>query len=155
MASPLVFLQHLQHARELGIELVSSDGATGSCSMRLPWRAELVGDPEREILHGGVITSLLDTLGAAAVIARGLQVQATLDLRVDYLRPATARLDLTAEAECYRFTRHIAFVRGICHQGEATRPVANLTATFVLADRHAWVKDAEAAPLAREPNEAP
>lgn len=139
MATPLVFLAHLPHAKELSIELLSVDEALGRCAMRLPWRAELVGDPEREILHGGVITSLLDTLGAAAVIARGLAVQATLDLRVDYLRPAAARLDLTAEAECYRHTRHIAFVRGVCHQGDPERPVANLTATFVLADRHSWV----------------
>jgi acyl-coenzyme A thioesterase PaaI-like protein len=62
-------------------------------------------------------------------------VQATLDLRIDYLRPAAALKDLLAEAECYRVTRHVAFVRGVCHQGDAERPVANLTATFIVADR--------------------
>lgn len=137
MSEPLpgTFLAQLPHARELGIELISFDRAAGRCAFRQPWRAELVGDPERQILHGGVITSLLDTLGAAAVIARGVKAQATLDLRVDYLRPATAQRDLIAEAECYRVTRHVAFVRGVCHQGDVERPVANLTATFVVADR--------------------
>jgi uncharacterized protein (TIGR00369 family) len=129
------FLAQLPHARELGIELLAVDAGAGRCSFRQPWRAELVGDPERQILHGGVITSLLDTLAAAAAIARGVPLQATLDLRVDYLRPATAQQDLIAEAECYRVTRHVAFVRGVCHQGDTTRPVANLTATFVVADR--------------------
>lgn len=128
------FLARLPHARELGIELLASD-PRGSCSFRLPWREELVGDPQLRILHGGVITTLLDTLGAAAVIARGVRAQATLDLRIDYLRPAAAEKDLIAEAECYRVTRHVAFVRGVCHQGDAERPVANLTATFVVADR--------------------
>jgi len=129
------FLGQLPHALALGIEVVSVDVARGACSMRLPWRAELVGDPAQEVLHGGVITALLDSLGAAAVIVRGLYSPATLDLRIDYLRPATPRSDLIAEAECYRTTRHIAFVRGVCHQGDRERPVANLTATFIFAER--------------------
>jgi uncharacterized protein (TIGR00369 family) len=131
----LTYLNHLAHARELGIELVRCDPERGFCAMRLPWRAELVGDPEREILHGGVITTLLDTLGGAAVFVRNLPAQATLDLRIDYLRPAVARADLIGEAECYRATRHVAFVRGLCHQGDPAQPVAVLTTTFVLADR--------------------
>ena len=114
---------------------MSCEPERGFCAMRLPWRAELVGDPEREIIHGGAITSLLDTLGGAAVFVRNLPAQATLDLRIDYLRPAVARADLIGEAECYRFTRHVAFVRGLCHQGDAAQPVAVLTTTFVLADR--------------------
>lgn len=127
------FLDWLPHAAALGIQFVSADRVRGRCVMRLPWRAELVGDPEREILHGGVITSLLDTLGGACVAARGIPVQATLDLRIDYLRPAVARMALVGDAECYRVTRHVAFVRGVCHQGDAERPVANLTACFILA----------------------
>jgi uncharacterized protein (TIGR00369 family) len=129
------FLEHLPHGVALGIELVSVDPARGGCVMRLPWRAELVGDPEQQILHGGVITALLDSLGAAATIVRGLFQPATLDLRIDYLRPASAFKDLIAEAECYRTTRHIAFVRGVCHQGDRERPVANLTATFIIGER--------------------
>jgi uncharacterized protein (TIGR00369 family) len=129
------YLNHLVHARALGIELVACDPDRGFCAMRLPWRAELVGDPEREILHGGVITTLLDTLGGAAVFARSLPAQATLDLRIDYLRPARARADLIGEAECHRHTRHVAFVRGLCHQGDPQRPVALMSTTFVLADR--------------------
>ena len=129
------FLGQLPLVAELGIELVAVDAARGVCAIRQPWRAELVGDPERQTLHGGVITYLLDTLAAAATITRRVPAQATLDLRIDYLRPATTKQDLIAEAECYRVTRHVAFVRGVCHQGDPERPVANLTAAFMLADR--------------------
>jgi uncharacterized protein (TIGR00369 family) len=129
------FVARLPHAGALGIQLSSVDPLRGSCVLLLPWRAELVGDPDRQILAGGVITALLDTLGAAATIVRGLFQPVTLDLRIDYLRPASAQRDLIAEAECYRTTRHIAFVRGVCHQGERERPVANLTATYVIGER--------------------
>ncbi|MDB4972635.1 MAG: hypothetical protein JWN48_976, partial [Myxococcaceae bacterium] len=46
----------------------------------------------------------------------------------------TTRIELVGDAECYRVTRHIAFVRGTCHQGDPTRAVASLTATFVLQE---------------------
>jgi uncharacterized protein (TIGR00369 family) len=121
---PADFIAFVPQARELGIRLESYDAFTGRCVMRLPFREELIGDPARGFVHGGVMTTLLDTLGGATALARGIKVRATLDLRIDYL---------LAQAECYRVTRHVAFVRGSCHQGDAQRPVAELTATFVLA----------------------
>lgn len=127
------FVVALPYARALGIELIS-EAPRGHCVLRLPWREDLVGDPETAVLHGGVITGLLDTLGAAVVLARKLKLQATLDLRIDYLRAATPRVDLLGDAECYRVTRHVAFVRGSCHQGDPQRPVANLTAAFILRE---------------------
>jgi len=123
---PADFIAFVPQARELGIRLESYDAFTGRCVMRLPFRA-------RGFVHGGVMTTLLDTLGGATALARGIKVRATLDLRIDYLRPAVRGADLLAQAECYRVTRHVAFVRGSCHQGDAQRPVAELTATFVLA----------------------
>jgi uncharacterized protein (TIGR00369 family) len=130
---PADFIAFVPQARELGIRLESYDAYTGRCVMRLPFREELIGDPARGFVHGGVMTTLLDTLGGATAIARGIKVRATLDLRIDYLRPAVRGADLLAYAECYRVTRHVAFVRGSCHQGDLQRPVAELTATFVLA----------------------
>lgn len=126
------FVNALPHGHALGLELVSSDSERGHAALRLPWREDLVGDPATDVLHGGVITTLLDTLGGCCVLARNLRLQATLDLRIDYLRPATPRVDLIGEAECYRVTRNVAFVRGSCHHGDPGRPVANLTATFML-----------------------
>jgi len=125
------FMYGLPHARALGIELVSSEDG-GRVIVRQPWREDLVGDPETGVLHGGVITALLDTLGCACVIARGIRPQSTLDLRIDYLRPATSKLELIGDAQCYRVTRHVAFVRGTCHHGDPERAVASLAATFAL-----------------------
>jgi uncharacterized protein (TIGR00369 family) len=129
------FVTRLPHGLALGLELLSCDEQRGRCVIRQPWREDLVGNPDTGVLHGGVITALLDTLGVACVIARSIRPQGTLDLRIDYLRPATPHSELIADAECYRVTRHIAFVRGTCHHGDPARAVANLTATFVLRER--------------------
>mgnify|MGYP000871413292 CR=1 FL=1 len=98
-------------AAALGIELVSLDGPRGS--MRVPWREDLVGDPERQVIAGGVVTTLLDHVCGLAIKSASPdgQATATLDLRIDYMRPAAPRAGVTAEAHCYKMTRSIAFVR--------------------------------------------
>ncbi len=62
----------------------------GHAVLRLPFRPEFVGDTRRPALHGGVISMLVDTCGGTAVWAScGLNDRvATIDMRVDYLRPA-------------------------------------------------------------------
>ena len=57
----------------------------------IPFREELVGDPMRPALHGGVLSTLADTAGGMAVwtgIGDTRGRVSTIDLRVDYLRPA-------------------------------------------------------------------
>ena len=74
----------------LGMRFVSID--SGLVIMEVPFAPNLVGNPEGPALHGGVVASLLDTCGGAAVwsqIGRYDRVS-TVDLRVDYLRPARA-----------------------------------------------------------------
>jgi uncharacterized protein (TIGR00369 family) len=134
LASVEKFIALLPHAQALGMQLVSCDPALGLVVVNQPWREDLVGDPSTGVLHGGVITALLDTLTAACVISRGVRPQATLDLRIDYLRPATPHITLVGEASCYRVARHVAFVRGLCHHGDPEHAVANLTATFMLQE---------------------
>lgn len=61
----------------------------GQVEIEIPFRQELIGNPELPALHGGVISALLDTCGGAAVwsqLGKGDRVS-TVDLRVDYLRP--------------------------------------------------------------------
>src|ERR1700750_3188345 len=74
------------HMRVLGFQIVSIKG--GVCVARVPYSDDLIGDPVTSVLHGGVVTSLLDTTGGAAVLsALGSPLPlATLDLRIDYLR---------------------------------------------------------------------
>jgi uncharacterized protein (TIGR00369 family) len=65
------------------------------------------------LLHGGVVTAMLDeSCGMAVQLALdGTHAIATLDLRIDYQKPATPGLDIRAHSLCYRVTRSIAFVR--------------------------------------------
>lgn len=122
--------------RELAIEL--SDVWPGGGVMRLPYRADLVGDPESGVLAGGVITALLDGACGMAVMAALVRpaAVATLDLRIDYLRPATAGRDVIARAECYRLTRHVAFARALAYHDVPDDPVASASGAFMLTRRH-------------------
>ncbi|MBU1230945.1 MAG: PaaI family thioesterase [Proteobacteria bacterium] len=71
----------------------------GHVRLRVPYRPDLLGDARRPALHGGVISSLVDVCGGFAVwtCCRLEDRIATIDLGVDYLRPAPDR-DLYAEA---------------------------------------------------------
>ena len=57
---------------------------------------------------------------------------ATLDLRIDYMKPATPHEDLFIVSECYKVTRNVAFVRALAFQGSEDNPVASSVATFML-----------------------
>jgi uncharacterized protein (TIGR00369 family) len=120
------------HQRELGIEFTSIK--RGVTVARLPYSEALVGDPMTGVLHGGVITTLLDAAGGAAVISRirAPVPIATLDLRIDYLRPSPPGQQVWARVECYKLTHHVAFVRGVAHNGDEHDPVASMAATFML-----------------------
>ncbi|HMU89807.1 MAG: PaaI family thioesterase [Pseudomonadales bacterium] len=118
--------------QELGIEVVSI--GEGRASMRLPYDPKFIGDRNSGSLHGGIITTLMDTLCGLCVMAtlRTPTPIATLDLRMDYLRPTRRGLDIIAEAECYSRTKSVAFVRGFALQGDEREPVAHCNASFML-----------------------
>jgi uncharacterized protein (TIGR00369 family) len=112
------------------------------CELELPWRADLVGDERRPVLASGPIVSLMDMAAGMAIwVANGefLPV-ATLDLRVDYLRPAKERTAVIGRVACYRRTRSAAFVRGTAHDGDPGDPVAEVTGVFMALDpaRMVW-----------------
>lgn len=126
------FRRHVPHAEDLGIRILEVD--RGLARLALDFREELLGDAERGLIHTGVITSMIDSACGIAVIAAadGPVTVATLDLRMDYLRPALRDHALHARAECYRLTRHIAFVRAQAWQESETRLVATSTSVFML-----------------------
>lgn len=119
-------------ADALGFEFVSVSPARGS--LRVPWREDLVGDPEREVIAGGVVTTLLDHVCGLAIKSASPdgQATATLDLRIDYMRPAAPRAGVTAEAHCYKLTRSMAFVRAHAFDADPADPIATVQAAFVL-----------------------
>ena len=104
------------------------------CEFAIDYDRRLVSDAASGILASGPIVSLMDTAAGFAVWAKrgGFKPQATLDLRLDYLRPSRPGHAVTGRAECYRLTRRIAFVRGLAHDGDPADPIAHLTATYML-----------------------
>ena len=109
------------------------------CEMALPWRADLVGDPATGVLASGPILTLMDMATSASIwVRRGAFVaQATLDLRVDYLRPAATGRTVIGRGECLKLTRSIAFVRGIAYDETPDDPLAHVAGTFMLMDQMA------------------
>ena len=74
-----------------------------------------------------------ETCGMAVQLALdGTRAIATLDLRIDYQKPATPGLDIKAHSFCYRVTRSIAFVRATAYQESEDDPVATATACFMI-----------------------
>lgn len=122
----------LPHARALGLEYVSAGEA--QATVKCPYKAELVGDPDTGVIAGGVITTLLDHACGQAVWAALAQLTsiATLDLRIDYMRPAEPGLDVIAHAHCYKLTRSVAFVRAQAYDRDASDPIATAQAAFML-----------------------
>ena len=102
----------------------------------LPWRADLVGVPETGVLASGPIITLLDNATSMSVWVKSgaFRPQATLDLRLDYVRAATPGKTVIARAECYRLTRSAAFVRGLAHDGDPADPVAHAAGVFMTVE---------------------
>ena len=125
------FTQAIPHARDCGMTVDALDAGGARASM--PYRDAWLGDTERGVYHTGVITTLVDTVsGLAAVAAAGrFEAIATLDLRMDFLRPAAQGKDLRVHATCYRLTPSIAFVRASAWQDDEAAPVAVSQSTFV------------------------
>lgn len=94
------------------------------------------GDTESGVIHGGVVTAMLDeSYGIAVQLALdGSRAIATLDLRIDYQKPAKPGLDIKAHSICYHVTRSIAFVRAIAYQETEQDPVATAAACFMVGD---------------------
>ncbi|EMG37487.1 hypothetical protein PCS_01778 [Desulfocurvibacter africanus PCS] len=82
----------------IGIKLLSLEA--GTCKLYIPYKDELIGDTRRGALHGGVISTLIDTCGGFAVwsMCDITDRLSTIDMRVDYLKPAFGD-DLVAESQ--------------------------------------------------------
>src|ERR1700742_29758 len=104
--------------------------APGEAWSSLPYRPVFVGDTATGVLHGGVVTAMLDeSCGMAVQLALdGARAIATLDLRIDYQKPATPGLAIRAHSLCTRVTRSIAFVRSTAYQESVHQRVATATA---------------------------
>jgi len=99
----------------------------------LPWREELVGVPETGLLASGAIVSLVDMAAGMAVWIKSgkFRPMVTLDLRIDYMRPALKHQTVFVRCRCSKITRTVAFVEGIAHVGDRDDPIARASLTFM------------------------
>lgn len=137
------FLDRIPHIKALGVKLVGFSG--NRVTVRLPYQEHLVGNTDSGIIAGGAISAVLDNVCGSAVVsfAKGMRSFATLDLRIDYMKPARPHEDVFAFAECYKMTRQIAFVRGVAYQDSEDNPVANAAATFMFTGTGIFSKKGE------------
>jgi uncharacterized protein (TIGR00369 family) len=129
----------IPHAEALGLRVVHY--ADDSVRVKAPYAAHLVGDPDTGIVHGGVLTALLDNTCGMAVrppgVERAEMAIATLDLRIDYMGAAEPHRDIFAEATCYKRTKHVAFVRATAYQSSPHEPIATCVAAFMIGTPNA------------------
>ena len=120
------------HGGALGITY--RDHGEDWAELALPHDPRQVGDAASGVLASGPILSLMDMATSMAVWLKrgGFVPQATLDLRIDYLRPATPGRTVIGRGECYRVTRSISFVRGQAHDGNPDDPIAHVAGTFMV-----------------------
>lgn len=133
------FINTLNQARELGLTVVGA--APGQLTLSLPYSERIIGNPETGVIHGGAITTLMDTTSGSVMIC-GLddfELCPTLDLRVDYMRPAEPGKPVHARAEIRKMTRNIAFTRCEAFQDDG-EVVATCVGTFMRIGKEATPK---------------
>lgn len=123
------FISVLAQCQALGISVVSA--RENELILELPYSNAIVGNPDTGVIHGGAITTLMDTTAGAGVLCAmpEFELCPTLDLRVDYMRSARPEQPVYARASCYRVTNNILFMR--CEAYQIDRTVAHCVATFM------------------------
>ena len=131
---PDLFLTASPHNRDLQLELMTV--GKGSATVCMPYQEKLVGNTETGVIAGGAVTTVMDSVcGVAVYTAMPVPMAiATLDLRIDYMKPATPHKAILVTAECYRLSRHVAFVRAIAYHDDPAEPIANATAAFSVSN---------------------
>ena len=139
-----MFVEVAPHSKLLGMKFIAVD--KGRATLSLPYNKKLIGDPRTRVLHGGAITSLLDQVSGLAAIAGfdDLGMVATLNISIDYMRPAKPGETIIAQAHCYKATRHVAFVRAIAHDGDDSDPVATCQGKFMATGKRTEMSGGQA-----------
>jgi uncharacterized protein (TIGR00369 family) len=131
IATMQTIVDHIRHCVVLGIKVESIEDKT--ITLSLPYSEKIVGDPDSKVVHGGAITTLLDTACGMAIPLgmQDFQIAPTLDLRIDYMTAAAPEQTIYGRAETYRITKNVVFCRGIAFQQDDSKPIAHCVATFM------------------------
>jgi uncharacterized protein (TIGR00369 family) len=142
------YVARTPHMCEIGLTVTAIEPARGS--MSLPADPRWLGDRDRGVLHPGPLIVLADSacgLAVGAALDRDM-TYATLDLRMDYLRPASPDTPVQCDAHCYRLTRSVAFIRADVWQTDPAQPIATAQSAFMLGT------PSGARPVAAQPSDA-
>ena len=138
-----IFVYHMPFNRELGLELRRFDD--DCVELTFSNQPKLVGNAVQQILHGGVIASVLDVAAGLACVGSVLMRQdplieeelaarlarmGTIDLRVDYLRPGRGE-HFVATATVLRSGNKVAVARVELHNHQGLH-IASATATYLV-----------------------
>ena len=128
------YASQVGHGGALGI--LYHDHGPDWVELALDYQKKLIGVAETGVIATGPIISLMDMATSMAIWLRlsRFRPQATLDLRVDYLRPARPGQTIVGRGECYGTTKSIGFVRGLAHDGDQADPIAHVSGTFMFTD---------------------
>lgn len=118
-------LDGMPFAELLDMELVAV--GEGTAVGRMPLTEAHTSNSETGVAHGGATYALADTVGGAAVMSYTDVPTPTVDMRIDYLAPATS--DLRAEAELVRFGGSLALARVEVYDDDETH-VATAHGTY-------------------------
>ncbi len=139
MTAPSDIAKHfatlLPHCKALNMRMDLLENMRAIMSM--PYDERLIGDPETGVIHGGAVSALMDTCGGASVFMHSENAgpSVTLDLRIDYMRPAKPGERISAESHCFHVTRTVAFVRVTAWAG-GNKDETVATATGAFSFRH-------------------
>ncbi|MDX1457958.1 MAG: PaaI family thioesterase [Marinobacter sp.] len=133
------FIETLAQSRALGLTVEDAD--ENRLVLCLPYSEQIVGNPETGVIHGGAITTLMDTASGSVMICAlpEFELCPTLDLRVDYMRPAEPKRPVYARAEAYRVTKNIIFTRCEAFQ-DNDKVIAHCVGTFMRIGQEATPK---------------
>ena len=133
------FIGTLNQGRELGLTVTSAKA--GQLTLCLPYSDRIIGNPDTGVIHGGAITTLMDTTSGSVIMCSldDFELCPTLALRVDYMRPAEPHKPVYARAETYKVTRNIIFTRCEAYQ-EPGETIANCVGTFMRIGKEATPK---------------
>jgi len=96
-------------------------------SILIPFRPDMIGNPVKRSIHGGVIAAAMDTVGGVAGMTSFTSFEdtlATIDLRIDYLRYGQEK-DIICEAYIIKSGSKVIFTRMTAHhKDEPDIPIA-------------------------------
>jgi uncharacterized protein (TIGR00369 family) len=140
------YLELLPFNKVLGIDIENLDYKTAKAVTSFEKTKDLIGNPVANILHGGVTASVIDLTGGLSaliscikfhegkpldVIKKKITSCATIDMRVDYIRPGKGQ-SFECKSRVIRAGSRIVVAK-IDLYNEIKSRIATGTATYLIA----------------------